>query len=302
MTNNQLTDERVTSVIERLEHYACNLKWTNVRGAQDLLAAADGLRELQERRKAAMDSEPVAWTWQHLKQWHVTNDEERARDLAWDGVKVEPLYRHAQQPVDSEFIPKNLDKALGVLGMAIPESREEFNFQTERWIQRLIDRVIRYADEFQEQPASVVQCPYPCGWDNLNKLAIQDAALVARGLVEGELTTEAHRQAAISNNDRLLKVISACRAAMLAAAPQSPGSEPATVPGKWIPVSERMPLTPYTDCEYSDIEVNVFDGERVFTAHYATGSQPQPWGGWEDTYAKITHWQPMPAAPQEDKP
>ncbi|KDM09862.1 hypothetical protein AE06_00700 [Klebsiella variicola] len=33
----------------------------------------------------------------------------------------------------------------------------------------------------------------------------------------------------------------ACRAATLAAAPQSPGSESATVPGKWIPVSERMP-------------------------------------------------------------
>lgn len=62
MTNNQLTDERVTSVIERLEHYACNLKWTNVRGAQDLLTAADGLRELQERRKA--DSEPVAEVYQ----------------------------------------------------------------------------------------------------------------------------------------------------------------------------------------------------------------------------------------------
>lgn len=57
MTKSTITDERVTSVIERLEHYACNLKWTNVRGAQDLLAAADGLRELQERRKA--DSEPV---------------------------------------------------------------------------------------------------------------------------------------------------------------------------------------------------------------------------------------------------
>ncbi|HHG2178259.1 TPA: hypothetical protein ACPUUO_004806 [Klebsiella pneumoniae] len=65
------------------------------------------------------------------------------------------------------------------------------------------------------QPALVVQCPFPCGWDNLNKLAIQDAALVARGLVEGEPTTEEERQAAISNNDRLLKVISACRAAML---------------------------------------------------------------------------------------
>lgn len=65
------------------------------------------------------------------------------------------------------------------------------------------------------QPAPAVQCPFPCGWDNLNKLAIRDAALVARGLVEGEPTTEAQRQAAISNNDRLLKVISACRAAML---------------------------------------------------------------------------------------
>ncbi|MBK3024071.1 hypothetical protein FKK33_27065, partial [Klebsiella pneumoniae] len=33
----------------------------------------------------------------------------------------------------------------------------------------------------------------------------------------------------------------ACPSAMLAASTQSPGSEPATVPGKWIPVSERMP-------------------------------------------------------------
>lgn len=58
-----ITDERVISVIERLEHYASNLKWTDVRGAQDLLTAADGLRELQERRKA--DSEPVAHTDEH---------------------------------------------------------------------------------------------------------------------------------------------------------------------------------------------------------------------------------------------
>ncbi|HCT1901089.1 TPA: hypothetical protein OTQ06_002865 [Klebsiella aerogenes] len=60
MTKSTITDERITSVIERLEHFSSNLKWTDVRGAQDLLTAADGLRELQERRKAAMDSEPVA--------------------------------------------------------------------------------------------------------------------------------------------------------------------------------------------------------------------------------------------------
>lgn len=45
---------------------------------------------------------------------------------------------------------------MGVVGVALPESKEEFNFQIERWIQRLIDRVIRYADEFKEQPVPVV--------------------------------------------------------------------------------------------------------------------------------------------------
>lgn len=67
----------------------------------------------------------------------------------------------------------------------------------------------------KEQPAPVVPCPFPCGWDNLNKLAIQNSALVARYLSEGEPVTEEIRQAAISNNDSLLKVIAACRAAML---------------------------------------------------------------------------------------
>ena len=58
----------------------------------------------------SVDSEPVAWTWQHREQWHVTNDEERARDLTWDGVKVEPLYRHAQQPVVPEDVMDALQK------------------------------------------------------------------------------------------------------------------------------------------------------------------------------------------------
>ncbi len=53
---------------------------------------------------ATMDSEPVAWTWQHLDQWHVTNDEERARDLALDGAKVMPLYHHAQPAPEREQV------------------------------------------------------------------------------------------------------------------------------------------------------------------------------------------------------
>ncbi|MFH2557778.1 hypothetical protein ABK736_20355 [Klebsiella aerogenes] len=69
-------------------------------------ADIENVKMLARAQLAAMDSEPVAWTWHHLKQWHVTNDEERARDLAWDGVKVEPLYRHAQPaPVVPEEKP-----------------------------------------------------------------------------------------------------------------------------------------------------------------------------------------------------
>lgn len=66
---------------------------------------------------------------------------------------------YAEQPVPvvserpHEFLPKNLDQALMVMGMALPESREEFNFQSERWIQRLINAVIRMGK--QEQPAMI---------------------------------------------------------------------------------------------------------------------------------------------------
>ncbi|SXF28657.1 Eaa1 [Klebsiella variicola] len=102
MTKSTITDKRVTSVIERLEHYACNLKWTNVRGAQDLLTAADGLRELQERRKA--DSEPVilylernpynglTTGWQELTE----NEFSFIKENAGENAEFLTLYRHAQ--------------------------------------------------------------------------------------------------------------------------------------------------------------------------------------------------------------
>ena len=85
--------------------------------------------------------------------------------------------------------------------------------------------------------------------------------------------------------EALIEVVNR-RAAMLAAAPQSPGSEPATVPGKWIPVSERMPeYGDYLVTDGRDFDVQLFDGEQFI-----------PGFVWED---KITHWMPLPAAPQE---
>ena len=53
--------------------------------------------QLAEIALAAIDGEPVAWTWHYREQWHVTNDKCRAEFVATDGdVAVLPLYRHAQ--------------------------------------------------------------------------------------------------------------------------------------------------------------------------------------------------------------
>ncbi|HGE6285972.1 TPA: DUF550 domain-containing protein [Klebsiella pneumoniae] len=67
-----------------------------------------GLKEVNELARmalAAMDSEPVAWTWHYREQWHVTNDERRAEFVAKDGdVAVLPLYRHAQPASEREQV------------------------------------------------------------------------------------------------------------------------------------------------------------------------------------------------------
>lgn len=87
--------------------------------------------------------------------------------------------------------------------------------------------------------------------------------------------------------------------AMLAAAPQSPGSEPATVPGTWIPVSEQMPPSRH------EVLVGRWWGEKprwcCKWATYIPGHPDAQSSGWLIPGASWTptHWMPLPAAPQE---
>ncbi|HBY8796682.1 TPA: DUF551 domain-containing protein [Klebsiella pneumoniae] len=91
---------------------------------------------------------------------------------------------------------------------------------------------------------------------------------------------------------------------MLSAAPQSPGSEPATVPGKWIPVSERMP----EDDDFVYIWPRPDFGVELHVGQYCECS-PKGDGWYAQVYEQnygiewhpitVTHWMPLPAAPQE---
>ncbi|EKA7813343.1 DUF551 domain-containing protein [Salmonella enterica] len=218
-----------------------------------------------------VDADPVVFT-DERNLHHIAMGRETS--LIWGKQNQEvgdiPLYRHAQPvPVDKEFIPKNLDKALGVVGVALPESKEEFNFQIERWIQLLIDRVIRYADEFKEQPVPVVPDEKPM--PEASKMHAIDAV------------------AAIAE----VRGWNACRAAMLQA-----GNSPVT-PDTWIPVSERMPER--------DVDVQVYCADtKEQMVGYMERNEAEGWfrfaslpnGG--GVYCKPTHWMPLPAAPQQE--
>ncbi|HBV2792301.1 TPA: DUF551 domain-containing protein [Klebsiella pneumoniae] len=262
-----ITDERVISVIERLEHYACNLKWTNVRGAQDLLTAADGLRELQERRKAAMDSEPA---------------------MESEPVAIEN-FRSAMEGIG--HIRRTLEETFGGLhGTHVePDVLAE--------CKAICDAI--YAAYGHAQPAPVV--PEEATTENIQ--VISGALIPRNGGWYKMDENECHMAVDVWN---------ACRAAMLQAGnspviPDGYRLQPiseyeamcATVnsdewPQRWIPVSERMPE--------DRTQVILWDAEigEVISGHYSHKTHTFYHCG-DAIQNEITHWMPLPAAPQEVK-
>jgi hypothetical protein len=264
---------------------------------------------------AAMDSEPVAWT-----------DEEELRDVNVAGIGylfgidreankfADPrrqimLYRHAQQPVVPETVLVDLEyqanhitawhhmdehsckvnrrDLLTLVNACLAAMLQEHQKSAGDAGDVQISRGCRSSENVQvlhtiKSPPAMGSLSKTGEVLHANSPAIQEGYV----MVPKE-PTEEMINAWLSEVANWRGHVAGYKA-MLAAAPQSFGSEPATVPGKWIPVSERMPERgDWLVTDGCDFDVQLFNGEQFI-----------PGFVWED---KITHWMPLPAAPQEVK-
>ncbi|MBC5758885.1 DUF551 domain-containing protein [Klebsiella pneumoniae] len=198
--------------------------------------------------------------------WSVITDLER---------NIAPLYRHAQQPV-------------------VPASQKE-PISFDEWSRKCALQITLCYPDFREKAKYI--------WDSARETQ-QPAMVVPDELKEAAadfltVLDEYPEQLVPINRDSA--VVRALRAAMLAAAPQSPGSEPATVLGKWIPVSERMPEV--------GVKVLCFPAEDEPIHAVFNGQLWLQDVSWSASYEPIdnvipitvTHLMQLPAGPQEVK-
>lgn len=299
MTKSTITDERITSVIERLEHFASNLKWTDVRGAQDLLTAADGLRELQERHQA--DSEPVilyrernpynglTTGWQELTE----NEFSFLKENAGENAEFVTLYRHAQPaPVVSDDVRQALCKMDDEI---IAELDAEESARRAAMLQA-------QSEHDDDEPT-----------DDERIMAIEGIHNCERCGDEGWIVGEMGITRCACGQAGNSPAQSYCCPAQNSVAPaQSPidhGYRPgcecsgcktivricAELAG-WIPVSEQLPE------EGGRYWCYVEEQNSLGKSHYQWNCSwnGEIWGG-AMMYGRVTHWMPLPNPPKEEK-
>ncbi len=294
MTNNQLTSTHlaVKSELDGYKIHASRGQATAMAMVRLFESIDRDLEELQERRQATMNSEPVGWT-----------DEQELRDVEKDGCgylfKANPitphadprrvilLYRHAQP---APVVPEDVRQAL---------SKMDDEIIAELDAEESASRAaMLHAGNSPAQsdccPAQNSVAPAQGG----NSLVIPDEMTSEQAYEIGYYYGDPVNVFARGANWMRQHIIDST----LAAARQSPGSEPATVPGKWIPVSEQMPPSRH------EVLVGCWWGEKPrWCCKWATYIPCHPdaqSSGWLIPGASWTptHWMELPAAPQEPKP
>ena len=284
MTKSTITRERVVALIAEHSYDS---------------ALVDALEHLL----AAMGAEPVAWIAQNKNTGEVEIDEPFAKATNpkyW--TDAFPVYRHAQPAPDLNSVSINDNHPLPnpPAENGIPKTAYcgEGLCLSEPITPDTIEGVL--PPEMIARGNKIVN-PRSAGL-YLNDI-LHPALVVPDELKEAAadfltVLDEYPEQLVPINRDSA--VVRALRAAMLAAAPQSPGSEPATVPGKWIPVSERMPEREV------DVQVYCPDKKEQMVAYLESNELEgyfrfATWRTGDGIYCQPTHWMPLPAAPREVK-
>lgn len=253
---------------ERLQELAEGQSGFNLR-----IATHEESQELARIALAALDTEPVGEFYEDGPlNWYQISDGDRV-----PAHRRIPLYRHAQQAPASEQVYQYWCYTTVENSEGDPE---------EFWFWKDCEK--DFYDLWKNAKRTLYKTPQP--------------ALVVPPEQHWEELCRQHPDMSIG--DAIIRAAwwNHCRAAMLAAAQQSPGSEPATVQGKWIPVSEKMPPSRH------EVLVGRWWGEKprwcCKWATYIPGhpdSQSSGWlipgGSWTPT-----HWMELPAAPQGVKP
>lgn len=266
MTNNQLAENSIIQLLNSVKLARDNAERADNRVDHSFYYALTiALEELQERRKAAMDSEQDC----NERQLFCSTDTARMRKVisVSAGTEGAPLYRHAQPaPEYPEVLPCSV--------LLEPGLRFGKGIKTSTMLAALARRAVHESDMAALSPEERVE--FQARIEDFKALIAQPAPVVPDKMT-----------AIVKDEAEYVEGWNACRAAMLAADPQLPGSDPATVPGKWISVSERMPE--------NDGAYLCWDNRYVTTYAFIFGA----WQANQFIAKNITHWMPLPAGPQE---
>ncbi|GKJ93578.1 hypothetical protein NUBL21985_21250 [Klebsiella pneumoniae] len=253
------------------------------------------VRELAAFRLAAMDSEPAPVVPENC----VTAEHRRVIEMLLSvcGAAFELADDSCQQDVDGEDCHVVPDDAFQKLSDALDEI--ENTLPTED-----IDRpdvFLAWSAMPRAALKSLLQAqPAPVVPDDVLD-ALQKVARIRLDMNDFDGDRRGIADCLCDAEEALIEVVNR-RAAMLAAAPHDTPAlnsvqSVVTVPGKWIPVSERMPI------EFE--AVIAFDGDQVYGEAMHSSDDGFTIDGYDPCdrvqLQNVTHWMPLPSAPQEVK-